>query len=63
MLRAAGRDGEELFMEVHPWVNWTNMLSECCVGILVPEGEGTLQKTTVQGDGRDEEVSELDEMD
>lgn len=35
--RAAGKDGEKLFNEVHPWVNWDNMLSECVVGILVPE--------------------------
>ncbi|KAF2088993.1 cytochrome b5, partial [Saccharata proteae CBS 121410] len=35
--RAAGKDGEKLFAEVHPWVNWDNMLSECVVGILVPE--------------------------
>ena len=38
--RAAGRDGERLFMEVHPWVNWENMLQGCVVGILVPEGAG-----------------------
>lgn len=36
--RAAGRDGEQLFAEVHPWVNWENMLGACVVGILVPEG-------------------------
>jgi cytochrome b involved in lipid metabolism len=38
--RAAGRDGEQLFTEVHPWVNWENMLGVCVVGILVPEGAG-----------------------
>ncbi|KAF2751902.1 hypothetical protein M011DRAFT_491404 [Sporormia fimetaria CBS 119925] len=35
--RAAGKDGTKLFMEVHPWVNWENMLGECVVGILVSE--------------------------
>ncbi|KAF2823383.1 hypothetical protein CC86DRAFT_328632 [Ophiobolus disseminans] len=35
--RAAGKDGTKLFMEVHPWVNWENMLGECMVGILVSE--------------------------
>ncbi|KAF2102426.1 hypothetical protein NA57DRAFT_33191 [Rhizodiscina lignyota] len=35
--RAAGKDGEKLFMEVHPWVNWENMLGECLVGIMVGE--------------------------
>ncbi|OAL57006.1 hypothetical protein IQ07DRAFT_582274 [Pyrenochaeta sp. DS3sAY3a] len=35
--RAAGKDGTKLFMEVHPWVNWENMLGECLVGILVNE--------------------------
>lgn len=37
--RAAGKDGEKLFMEVHPWVNWENMLGECLVGIMVSEAE------------------------
>ncbi len=39
LMRAAGRDGTQLFMEVHPWVNWDGMLSECLVGILVSEDE------------------------
>ncbi|OCL13683.1 hypothetical protein AOQ84DRAFT_351889 [Glonium stellatum] len=37
--RAAGKDGGKLFMEVHPWVNWENMLGECLVGITVGENE------------------------
>ncbi|GAB7357678.1 hypothetical protein MBLNU459_g0168t1 [Dothideomycetes sp. NU459] len=39
LLRAAGKDGTKLFMEVHPWVNWDNMLQSCMVGILVSETE------------------------
>lgn len=39
-MKAAGRDGTKLFMEVHPWVNWENMLSSCLVGVLVAEGDG-----------------------
>ena len=35
--RVAGKDGRKLFMEVHPWVNWDNMLGECLVGIVVTE--------------------------
>ena len=38
--RAAGRDGEQLFAETHPWVNWENMLGACVVGILVSESVG-----------------------
>jgi cytochrome b involved in lipid metabolism len=38
--RAAGKDGEKLFMEVHPWVNWDNMLGDCLVGITVSESDG-----------------------
>ncbi|KAL6712636.1 hypothetical protein ACN47E_000513 [Coniothyrium glycines] len=47
--RVAGKDGTKLFMEVHPWVNWENMLGECMVGIMVSEelapstDEGTLE--------------------
>ncbi|KAF1814166.1 hypothetical protein P152DRAFT_456398 [Eremomyces bilateralis CBS 781.70] len=37
--RAAGKDGEKLFNEVHPWVNWDNMLESCIVGIMVGEAE------------------------
>lgn len=40
LMRAAGKDGYKLFHEVHPWVNWDNMLSSCVVGIMVPEGQG-----------------------
>ncbi|KAL8998260.1 MAG: hypothetical protein Q9169_002664 [Polycauliona sp. 2 TL-2023] len=41
LMKGAGRekDGERLFLEVHPWVNWENMLGECLVGILVGEEE------------------------
>ena len=37
MYKRQGRDGTKLFMEVHPWVNWENMLGSCLVGVLVPE--------------------------
>lgn len=39
IMRGAGKDSVKLFMEVHPWVNWEGMLSECLVGILVSEEE------------------------
>lgn len=41
-MRGAGRqkDGEKLFLEVHPWVSWEAMLGECLIGILVSEEEG-----------------------
>jgi cytochrome b involved in lipid metabolism len=41
MMRGAGKLGEaeRLFNEIHPWVNWDNMLGECLVGILVSEPE------------------------
>lgn len=40
-MKGAGRekDGERLFLEVHPWVNWEGLLGECLVGILVSEDE------------------------
>ncbi|KAK4508097.1 hypothetical protein PRZ48_001835 [Zasmidium cellare] len=37
LMKAAGRDGTKLFMDVHPWVNWENMLGSCLVGVMVPE--------------------------
>lgn len=43
--RAAGKDGTKLFMEVHPWVNWENMLGECMVGILVSEEQAPRKST------------------
>jgi len=41
LMRGAGKvgEGERLFMEVHPWVNWEGMLGECLVGLLMSEGE------------------------
>jgi cytochrome b involved in lipid metabolism len=41
LMKAAGRDGTKLFMDVHPWVNWENMLGPCLVGVLVPENYAT----------------------
>ncbi|KAF2728521.1 hypothetical protein EJ04DRAFT_516526 [Polyplosphaeria fusca] len=39
--RVAGKDGEKLFMETHPWVNWENMLGECLVGVVVSEEQAS----------------------
>ncbi|KAL4869271.1 hypothetical protein BDV12DRAFT_168219 [Aspergillus spectabilis] len=39
LLRGAGKDSGKLFLEIHPWVNWDAILSECLVGILVSENE------------------------
>ncbi|KAI1621697.1 cytochrome-b5 reductase [Exophiala viscosa] len=52
ILRGAGKDSVQLFMEVHPWVNWDGMLSECLVGILVNDE-----------DEADSKSGGLDEMD
>lgn len=41
LMKAAGRDGTKLFMDIHPWVNWEGMLSSCIVGILVSEEEAS----------------------
>lgn len=45
ILRGAGKDSVKLFMEVHPWVNWDGMLSECLVGILVGSEDEVSSKT------------------
>jgi len=50
MLRIAGRDGTNLYMKTHPWVNYENMLRGCLIGMLVPEKEMEVE-------------SALDEMD
>lgn len=55
LLKGAGRRSDELFAEVHPWVNWEGMLGGCLIGMLVQEGEGDGDK---EGEG-----NELDEMD
>ncbi|PKS09910.1 hypothetical protein jhhlp_004533 [Lomentospora prolificans] len=39
LMRCAGRDGSKLFGEVHPWVNYENMLQACLVGIFVDNHE------------------------
>ncbi|KAK2749876.1 hypothetical protein FQN57_005292 [Myotisia sp. PD_48] len=53
LMRGAGKDSEQLFAEIHPWVNWDGMLSECLVGILVKEHDT----------GSIREPGNLDEMD
>ncbi|KAF2275770.1 uncharacterized protein EI97DRAFT_433715 [Westerdykella ornata] len=52
LMRAAGKDGGKLFMEVHPWVNWENMLGECLVGIAVSEDQE--QRSLADGQNLDE---------
>ncbi|KAF2022084.1 hypothetical protein BU24DRAFT_417735 [Aaosphaeria arxii CBS 175.79] len=44
--RVAGKDGAKLFMEVHPWVNWDNMLGECVVGVMVSEEQAPANVTS-----------------
>ncbi|ORY79466.1 hypothetical protein BCR37DRAFT_349849 [Protomyces lactucae-debilis] len=39
LLRGAGKDATQLFMETHGWVNFEGMLEKCLIGILVPEPE------------------------
>ncbi|KAL2864164.1 uncharacterized protein BJX67DRAFT_226150 [Aspergillus lucknowensis] len=39
LLRGAGKDSAQLFLEIHPWVNWDAILGECLVGVLVSENE------------------------
>ncbi|XXH03002.1 hypothetical protein Hte_009392 [Hypoxylon texense] len=50
LLRAAGRDGTKLFGEIHPWVNYENMLASCMIGLLVEEHEA---KSKGEMDGMD----------
>ncbi|CAG8666179.1 3382_t:CDS:2, partial [Dentiscutata heterogama] len=35
LMRAAGKDGTKLFMDIHSWVNYDLMLDKCFVGFLV----------------------------
>lgn len=62
-MRAAGREGEALFMEVHPWVNWEGMLAGCCLGVLVGEWEGWVgvegEKVVDRRVKKDEEVKKV----
>ncbi|KAI9706715.1 MAG: hypothetical protein M1836_003725 [Candelina mexicana] len=53
LMKAAGRDGSKLFMEVHPWVNWENMLGQCLVGVMVEE-------ETVIGDKSEANLEQMD---
>ncbi|MCJ1279056.1 hypothetical protein MMC21_006878 [Puttea exsequens] len=57
LMKGAGREeeGERLFNENHPWVNWENMLGECLVGILVGESEAGVKGI--------EAVNKMEEMD
>ena len=67
ILKGAGRGSDKLFAEVHPWVNWDGMLSECCVGILVGEEDERAVKVDREGKLIVESaavcINHLDEMD
>ncbi|KAL1895683.1 hypothetical protein Sste5346_005154 [Sporothrix stenoceras] len=41
LLRCAGKDGTQLFNDVHSWVNYDNMLSACRIGVMVEEHAAT----------------------
>ena len=43
LLRGAGKDSAQLFQEIHPWVNWDGILSECLIGILVSENDAQVE--------------------
>jgi cytochrome b involved in lipid metabolism len=58
--RAAGKDGGKLFMEVHPWVNWENMMGECMVGILVSEEKEKVPEGVREGDGAGGTLEDMD---
>jgi cytochrome b involved in lipid metabolism len=35
LMRVAGKDGTQLFVRTHAWVNFEHMLDKCLVGIYV----------------------------
>lgn len=39
LFKVAGQDAEKEFMKAHAWVNWDALLKNCCVGVLVRDGE------------------------
>ncbi|KIH91055.1 heme steroid-binding protein domain protein [Sporothrix brasiliensis 5110] len=41
LLRCAGKDGNQLFNDIHSWVNYDNMLSACRIGVMVEEHAAT----------------------
>lgn len=43
LMRGAGKDGTQLFMKVHPWVNVDRILDKCHVGYLIPEKSNFLK--------------------
>lgn len=60
LLRGAAKSSDKLFNDIHPWVNWDGMLSECMVGIMVAEGEGNI---VLEVEGQASSSGSLDEMD
>lgn len=62
VLRGAGKDATALFMKVHPWVNISNMLNECLIGILVPE-DGNASQETIETELEVQIVGSLEDID
>lgn len=60
-MKGAGRSSDNLFAEVHPWVNWDGMLQNCMIGMLVGEDDpaalGQSEQLQLQAE------NQLDEMD
>uniref|UniRef100_A0A3Q1G8G9 Cytochrome b5 reductase 4 n=1 Tax=Acanthochromis polyacanthus TaxID=80966 RepID=A0A3Q1G8G9_9TELE len=43
LMKAAGKDGTDLFDQVHRWVNYESMLKECLVGRMAAKGSTALK--------------------
>ncbi|KAJ5462811.1 hypothetical protein N7475_007755 [Penicillium sp. IBT 31633x] len=61
LIRGAGKDSEHLFNDIHPWVNWYEILSECLVGTLVSEGEVLPQNSPTPDEGQAQLVDKIND--
>ncbi|KAJ1999696.1 hypothetical protein GGI04_003065 [Coemansia thaxteri] len=51
LMRAAGKDGTDLFNDTHPWVNAEGVLRECMIGFCT--GPGALQAEALESSDDD----------
>ncbi|KAI9888048.1 MAG: hypothetical protein M1823_000170 [Watsoniomyces obsoletus] len=59
LMRAAGRDGTRLMMEIHPWVNFEGMLRACLVGVFVAGNNEEDYDDGKKRDGKKRMISEV----
>ncbi|XP_022916781.1 cytochrome b5 reductase 4 isoform X2 [Onthophagus taurus] len=61
IMKGAGKDATHLFDQVHPWVNYEQILNKCFLGRLIPEADITVEELFPNNIPKNENYNNKDE--